>query len=99
MACLALPFKHDNHTTAINLFDAQLEKICSQVTFAREQDRLAMIRILHAGRVESGHEKTLDLELLFNQIGGIIKLDEEAPEEDESLQALLSAQVRKLQQD
>ena len=48
-----LQYKHDNHTTAINLIDVQLEKIDSQVTFAREQDRLEMIRELHAARVES----------------------------------------------
>ena len=54
-----------------------------------------MIRILHAARVESGNEKSLDLELLLYQIGGIFKPDEEAPENDESLQAALSAQVCK----
>ncbi len=32
-----LPCKHDDSTTAINLIDAQLEKINAQVTFAREQ--------------------------------------------------------------
>jgi hypothetical protein len=35
------------------------------------------------------------LELLLNQIGGIFKPDEEAPEEDESLQGTLSIQVCK----
>ncbi len=44
-----------------------------------------MIPILHAARVESGNEKTLDLELLFNQVGGIFKPDEEAKEEDRTL--------------
>ena len=68
-----LPYKHEDHTTAINLIDAQLEQIDSQVTFAREKDRLEMIRILHAARVESGNGKTLDLELLLNQIGGVFK--------------------------
>ena len=90
-----LPYKHDDHTTAINLIDSQLEKINAQSVFAREQDRLEMIRILHAARVESGNEKSLDLELLLYQIGGIFKPDEEAPENDESLQAALSAQVCK----
>jgi hypothetical protein len=37
----------------------------------------------------------LDLELLLNQIGGIVKPDEEAPEEVDSLQEPLSAQVYK----
>ena len=48
-----LPYKHDDHTTAVNFMDAQLEKINSQAVFAREQDRLEMIRILHAARVEA----------------------------------------------
>ena len=77
-----LPYKHDNHATAINLIDAQSEKINSQVTFAREQDRLEMIRVLHAAHVESGNGKILDLEFLLNQIGGAFKPDEEAPEDD-----------------
>ena len=60
-----LPYKHDTS----NLINPQLE-IDSQATFAREQDRLEMIRILHAARVESGNGKSLDLEILLNQIGG-----------------------------
>ena len=67
----------------------------SQAVFAREQDKLEMIRILHAARVEAGDGKNLDLELLLNLIGGIFKPDEGATENDESLQAALSAQVRK----
>ena len=54
-----------------------------------------MIRILHAARVEAGSGKDSDLELLRNQIGEIFKPDEEATENDESLQVALSAQVRK----
>ena len=42
-----------------------------------------------------GDGKTLDLELLLNQIGGIFKPDEEASEDDDTLQAAISAQVRK----
>ncbi len=38
-----LPYKHEVHTTAINLIDAQLEKINSQATFAREQGMLEMM--------------------------------------------------------
>jgi hypothetical protein len=91
-----LPYKHDNHTTAINLIDAHLEKSNSQTTFAREQDMLEMTRILHTIRVEACHDKTLILELLFNQIGGIFKRDEEAPKEDDKLQAALSTQVCKV---
>jgi hypothetical protein len=68
-----------------------LEKINLQATFAKEQDRLEMIIILHAARVEAGGGKTLDLELLFNQIERIFKPDEEAPEDGRSLQAALSA--------
>ena len=77
-----LPYKQDDHTTAINLIDVQLEKVNSQTNFAREQDRLRLIRILHAIRVESCSGKTLDLELLLNQIP-LFKPDEEAPEEDD----------------
>ncbi len=53
-----------------------------------------MIRILHAARVVSGNGKTLDLELLLNQFEGTLKPDEETPEEDGSLQAVLLAQTR-----
>ena len=90
-----LPYTHDDHTTAINFIDAQLEKINLQAVFAREQDTLEMIRILHAASMEAGDGKNLDLEILLNENGGIFKPDEEAPEQDESLQAALSAQVRK----
>ncbi len=47
-----LPYtsKHEDHTTAILFIDAQLEKINAHASFAREQDRLEMIRILHAAR-------------------------------------------------
>ena len=49
-----LSYKEDNHTTAIMFINAQSEKINSQAVFAREQDRLKMIWILHAARVEVG---------------------------------------------
>ncbi len=45
--------------------------------------------------MESGNGKKLDLELLFNLTGGTFKPDEDGMEEDCSLQAALSAQVRK----
>ena len=38
-----LPYKEDDHPTAIQFIDAQLEKINSQAVFGREQDRLKMI--------------------------------------------------------
>ena len=79
-----LPYKHDDHTTAIMFIDAQLEKFNSQAVFASEQDRLEMIRIMHAACVEAGDGKDLDLELLLNLIGGIFKPDEEATENDAS---------------
>ncbi len=72
-----LQYKHEDHTTAIMFIDAQLEeintqeKINIQVSFAKEQDRLEMIRILQAARVKSENGKKLDLELSFNQIGKI----------------------------
>ena len=43
-----LPYKHDDHTTAINLINSQWERINLQHIFAREQDQFEMIRILHA---------------------------------------------------
>ena len=68
-----LPYKHDIHTTAINLIDKQLEKINSLMVLAREQDRLEMMRFLHAAGVDPGNGMNLDLELLLNQIRGIFK--------------------------
>ena len=91
-----LSYKEDDHTTAIMFIDAQLEKFNSQAVFGREQDRLELIRILHAACVDAGAGKDLDLELFLNQIRDIFKPDEEATENDESLQAALSAQVRRL---
>ena len=90
-----LPYKQDDHTTAMQFIDAQLEKINSQAVFAREQDRLEMIRTLHAARVDADNGTILDMEILLNLIGGIFKPDEEAALDDESLQAAMSAQVRK----
>jgi hypothetical protein len=90
-----LLYKHEGHTTAVMFIDAQVEKIHSHASFAREQDWLEMIRILHAARVESGDGERLDLQLLFNQVRGIFKPDEKVTEEDCTLQAALSAQVRK----
>ena len=88
-----LSYKSEDHTTALQLIDAQLEKINSQANFAREQDRLEAIRVLHAARVQAGNGHKLDLELLLNQLGGIFKPEEVNPE-DETLHAALSAQVR-----
>jgi hypothetical protein len=90
-----LQYKYEDHTTAIMFIDAQLEKSNAHASFAREQDRLEMIRILHAARVESGNCKVLDLELWLNQVGGIFKPDEDGQEDDVTLQAALTAQVGK----
>ncbi len=49
-----LQYKYEDHTTAILFIDAQLEKINPHASFAREQDQLEMILILHTTRVESG---------------------------------------------
>ena len=38
-----LPYKYEDHATAIMFIDAQLEKINLHASFAREQDRLEMI--------------------------------------------------------
>jgi hypothetical protein len=84
-----LQYKYQDHTTAILFSGVQLEKINAHASFAREQDRLEMIRILHAARVESGNGRVLDLELLLKQVGGISKPDEDGPEEDITLQAAL----------
>ena len=90
-----LPYKDEDHTTAVQFIDAQLEKINSQAVFAREQDRLEMIRILHAARVDSDNGKTLDLEIILNLVGGIFKPEDESAGDEASLQAALSAQVRR----
>ncbi len=47
-----LQYKYSDHTTAIMIIDVQLEKINSHASFAREQDRLEMVLILHAACVE-----------------------------------------------
>ena len=90
-----LPYKQDDHTTAIQFIDAQWEKINLQAVFAREQDRLEMIRVLHAARVEADNGKDLEMEILLNLIGGIFKPEDEAAGDEESLQAALLAQVQK----
>ncbi len=94
MAC-GLPYKHEDTTVAINLVDARLEQDLSQSQFARDQDRFAMMRILNEERVESSKEMSLDLELLLNRIRSIFNPIEEGAPEDESLQAALTAQIRK----
>ena len=90
-----LPYKEDDHPTAIQFIDAQLEKNNLQAVFGREQDRLEMIRVLHAARVEAGNGKDLDTEILLNQVGGFFKPEEEEAGDEESLQTALSAQVRR----
>ncbi len=82
-----MPYKYEDHKTAILFMDARLEKINAHASFIKEQDLSKMIRILHAARVKSGNGKVLDLELLLNQVGVIFKPDEEGPEEDVTLQA------------
>ena len=54
-----------------------------------------MITILLAARVETDNGKDLDMEILLNLIGGIFKPEDEAAGDEKSLQAALSAQVRK----
>ena len=65
----------------------QLERINLQAVFGREQDRLEMISVLHATRVEAGNGKDLDMEILLDQVRGIFKPEEEAAGDEESLQA------------
>jgi hypothetical protein len=90
-----LPYKHKDSTVALNLLDAQLEQDLSQSPFAREQERFEMMRILNKEHVEYSKGKSLDLELLLDRIGSIFKPIEEEAQEDESLQAALTAQIRK----
>ena len=90
---VGLPYKQEDHTTAMQFIDAQLEKINSQAVFAREQDRLEMIRVLHAARVEADNGKNLDMEILLNLIDGIFKPEDEAAGDETSLQAALTVQV------
>ena len=54
-----------------------------------------MMRILNDERVEYSKGKALELELLLNRIGSVFKPVEEETPDEESLQAALSAQVRK----
>ncbi len=46
--------------------------------------------------MEAGNDKTLDLELLLTEIGGIFKPDQEASEEDNTLQAALSKFAKRI---
>jgi hypothetical protein len=91
-----LPYKYEDHTTALQLMNALLEKINSQANFAWEQDQLVIIRILHFASVKSGNGQNVDLELLLHQLGGIFKPEDDNQEEDSTLQAALSTQVRKM---
>ncbi len=91
----SLQYTYKDHTTAIWFIHAQLEKINTHASFAREEDQLKMIQTLHAARVELGSGKILALELLLNQVRGIFKPEDEGLEDDLTLQAALSAQVRK----
>ena len=70
-----MPYTYEDHTTAIMFIDAQLEKINSHASFAKEQGQLEIIQILHAVRVEPGNGNVLDLELLLNQVGELFKPD------------------------
>ena len=54
-----------------------------------------MIRVLHAARVDSDNGKTLDMEIILNLVGGIFKPEDESAGDEASLQAALSAQVRR----
>ena len=93
-----LPYKHEDSTVAINIVDAQLELDLLQAPFAQVQERFNMMWILNDERVETveySKGKALDLELLLNMIGSVFKPIEDETPEDESLQAALSAQVRK----
>ena len=54
-----------------------------------------MMWILNYERVEYSKGKALELELLLNRIGSVFKPVEEETPDEESLQAALSAQVRK----
>ena len=54
-----------------------------------------MMRILNDERVEYSKGKALELELLLNRIGSVFKPVEDETPDEESLQAALSAQVRK----
>ena len=92
-----LPYKSEDSTVAINIVDAQLGLDLSQAPFAKEQERFKMMRISHDERVKYSKGKDLDLELLLKRIGSVFNLkpiEGDTPEE-ESLQAALSAQVRK----
>ncbi len=84
---------------AINIVNAQLEQDLPQMPFAREQDRFEMMLLLNEERVEYSKGKLLDLELLLNTksctICSIFKPIEKEAQEDESLHAAPTAQIRK----
>ena len=84
-----LPYKHEDSTVAINIVDAQLELDLSQAPFAKEQERFEMMLILNDERVEYSKGKVLELELLLNRIGSVLKPVEDDTPEEESLQAAL----------
>ena len=93
-----MAYKHEDSTVAINIVDAQLELTgnLSQAPFAKEQERFEMMRILNDECVEYSKWKVLDLKVLLNRIGSVFKPIEDDTPEEESLQAALSAQVRKM---
>ena len=45
--------------------------------------------------MEAGNGKDLDMEILLNQVGGIFKAEEETANNEDSLQAALSANVQR----
>ena len=90
-----MAYKHEDSTVAINIINAHLELDLSQAPFAKDQEMFEMMRILNDERVEYSKGKVLELELLLNRIGSVFKPVEDDTPEDKSLQAALSAQVRK----
>ena len=63
--------------------------------FGRRQRCGLLQQILHAARVDSDNGTTLDMEIILNLISGIFKPEDESAGYEASLQAALSAQVRR----
>ena len=79
---------------ANNFVIAQLDaEEDSEQPFAKEQERLAMTRVLHDYKTANGTSGSSDLEKLFNQLGSIFKPEVESTEDD-SLQAAMMAHAK-----
>jgi hypothetical protein len=86
--------EEDSPMIANNFVTVQLDaKEDSEQPFAKEQERLAMTRVLHDYTTAFETSGRTDLEKLFHQLGSIFKPEVESTEDD-SLQAAMMAHAR-----